>query len=773
MDARVSVTASRSVAVLLVAATVCLAGCAGKFQSSASTSSQTTSTGNSPVGSSQATSTGGSFANFGDVLKGMVATQETASPSALGGDGAVGGTANTKPMIFYGSDAAGRVISTGQAPLTAAPTQPGLRPVAYVDAGVSGAEEGKFQVTFENADINAVARAILGDSLKTNYSIDPRVHGTISMSAQRPVSRNQLLLMLEAALRSQGAVLVHQGGVFRILQASDANGAGDTNVGPDAGSPGFGITALPLENISAEALNKILEGFGAAPGTVRVDAARNLLIVRGTTSERQWLIDTALAFDVDWMRNQSVGIFPVKNGSPEVIISELNQLADPSSVKFQPVSRLNAVLAVSRSKEAIHQVSTWIARLDRQNDYGPRVHVYRLKSADAQKVVAVLKELFVSGAAQTESAASSPGGPTPIARGPGGAAPPPAGAATAKPETAPPGGRLAEAGGAFGGENATTHVRITADVAGNAVIVYADQQDYHPIERAIIDLDHSVSEVAIEAIAAQVTLNDTLNYGVQYFLQGAINFNGSVVPTAVSQLPAGVTAPVSTSTSSTVPAATSVMPLLSPAAPGASLLLGALTNPSVVISALRDVTDVKVLSAPSLVVADNQPALLQVGNQVPVTTGTATSTVTTQSAIVNSVSYVDTGVILRVTPHISRTSEVRLEIEQEVSSVAQNANAQTLTPTISQQKIKSTVMIDSGQTVLLAGLISEQRSQEKTGIPGVIDIPLLGNLASTSQNGSTRSELIIFIKPQIVRNKFDAQRVAQELRRRMPGFNNW
>ena len=183
------------------------------------------------------------------------------------------------------------------------------------------------------------------------------------------------------------------------------------------------MTALPLENISAEALDKILEGFGAPQGSVRIDAARNLLIVRGTTSERQWLIDTALAFDVDWMRNQSVGIFPVRTGSPEVIISELNQMADSSLVKLQAITRLNAILAVARSPQTIRQVQTWIARPDRENDYGPRVHVYRLKSAEARKVVTVLQEVFgVSGGGAGESAASggtATGVATPIARGPG------------------------------------------------------------------------------------------------------------------------------------------------------------------------------------------------------------------------------------------------------------------------------------------------------------------------------------------------------------------
>jgi type II secretory pathway component GspD/PulD (secretin) len=134
---------------------------------------------------------------------------------------------------------------------------------------------------------------------------------------------------------------------------------------------------------------------------------------------------------------------------------------------------------------------------------------------------------------------------------------------------------------------------------------------------------------------------------------------------------------------------------------------------------------------------------------------------------------IDAGVILRVTPHISRTSEVRSDIEQEVSAVQPNANAATLTPTISQQKVKSTVVVDNGQTVLLAGLISQQRNQEKSGIPGVIDVPIFGNILSSSTNTGKRTELIVFVQPRVIRNNTDAQRVAQELRKRMPGFNSW
>ena len=743
-----SLALSRSVVLLCV---TCLAGCADRLAPSQSSSPPAPS--ESRIASV-----------FGDLIRpqGAPASDAARISNAAGGTATANATQSANNAVIYDGSGVNHepiVMDPARSPATSSSSPPSFIQAAYRLSDNNGArvEGDKYRVAFENADIGLVARTVLGELLNANYTIDPRVHGTITLSAQRPLTRTQLLLLLETALRSQGAIMAVQDGTYRIIEATDATAVGSANIGPGAGAVGFGMTALPLENISAEALNKILEGFGAPQGSVRIDAARNLLIVRGTTTERQWLIDTALSFDVDWMRNQSVGIFPVRTGSPDVIISELNQMADTSLVKLQAITRLNAILAVSRSPESIRQVQTWISRLDRDNDYGPRVHVYRLKSAEARKVVTVLKEVFGTSGGAGESTApggTATGAATPIARGPGGE-PPPTPASNQNRADATGGSKASDLGagqlaeGAAGGAK----IRITADVSSNSVVVYANQEDYRRIERAILELDLPSAEVAIEAIAAEVSLNDTLNYGVQFYLQGTANAqkgrSGSIAQISASGLP------------------------LAQAIPGFNAVIGGLGNPTAVINALRDVTDVKILSSPSLVVANNQPALLQVGDQVPVTTGTATSTITTQSAIVNSVSYVDTGIILRVTPHISRTSEVRLDIEQEVSAVEQNANAQTLTPTISQQKVKSTIDIQNGQTILLAGLISQQTSKEKSGIPGVIDIPFLGNALSNSTNGATRKELIIFVKPQVIHNANDAQRAAQELRRRMPGFDNW
>jgi general secretion pathway protein D len=744
------VRASRGVAAAL-AAFLAITGCSQLQKASTSNSPPTPASGPE---------------SFSDLLK---TGNLTANPQPKAANVASGTTdapknANTEPVIYDGTPVGPQQVTPN--PSQPAASREGITNVAYTvaDTGVAPTEDGKFQVTFENADINGVVRAILGDALKSNYLIDPRIHGTISLSTRRPVSSSQLLLLLETALQSQGAIMVHGNDAYRILPSSQVAGVGGTNIGPDAGPQGFGITALPLQNVSAEALNKLLVGFGASPDSVHVDAAHNLLIVRGTTSDRQWFIDTALAFDVDWMRNQSVGVFPISTSSPEEVINELNQLADTSVVKFQPIARLNAVLAVGKSPEVIRQVQAWISRLDRSNNYGPQAHVYRLKIADARRVVSVLKETFGAGGSSPESEQVAPQGglaaaaaaPVPAAAtGPGAASTPIAHGPTGPPPGESRAGEFGLGGGP-GGAGSAEQIRITADPVTNSVVVYASLEQYKAIERAIIGLDRPTPEVAIEAIAAEVTLNDNLNYGVQFFLQSAVKGSpgSGIIPIATSQLSAAGTP-------------------LGQVAAAANFVLGQLSNPAVVINALRDVTDVKVLSSPSLVVADNQAAVLQVGDQIPVTTGTATSVITTQSAIVNSVSYVDTGVILHVTPHVSRTGQVRLDIEQEVSAVEQNANALTLTPTISQQKVKSTVVVDNGQTVLLAGMIQQQGSQEKSGVPGVIDIPLLGNLVSNSTNGAKRTELIIFVKPQVIHDNVDAQEIAQELHRRMPGFSTW
>ncbi len=286
-------------------------------------------------------------------------------------------------------------------------------------------------------------------------------------------------------------------------------------------------------------------------------------------------------------------------------------------------------------------------------------------------------------------------------------------------------------------------VRITADVTNNSLLIYANEGNYRIIEGALRQLDRPPLQVAFDATIAEVTLNDSLTYGVQFFLKssnlGAPPDTGSIINSIGGSV-------------------------LSRVLPGFNILVGSEATPQVILDALHAVTDVKILSNPSLVVTDNGVATLQVGDQVPITTGTAT-VLTGNNAIVNTISYQNTGIILRVVPRIGFNNTVRLDIEQEISNVSNTSATGSLTPTISERKVKSTLSVANGQTVLLAGLISENQNKTRNGIPLLDQLPgRLGDVFSHQNRTVQRTELIIFIRPQIIRDSIDAHLVAEELR---------
>jgi general secretion pathway protein D len=322
-----------------------------------------------------------------------------------------------------------------------------------------------------------------------------------------------------------------------------------------------------------------------------------------------------------------------------------------------------------------------------------------------------------------------------------------------------PGGGDAFGGGFGGGGDASAskgmfqNVRITADTVNNAIVVYANQEDHRIIERAVNDFDRPRLQVAIEATVAEVTLTKDLTYGVQYFLAGnqsgggiGAGFLGAAAQTAAQALAPQV-------------------------APGVNLLLGPQNSPRLILNALNQITSVKVLSSPSIVALDNEPALLEVGNEIPISTGSATILSNSNTPVVNTIQMQNTGVILKVLPHVNGNGTVELEVDQEISAVV-NPQQQTLTPTISDRHVHSTVAVASGQTVLLGGLISDNDQRTKNGIPVLGDIQFLGDLLGNINNSSTRTEIIIFIRPRVIRHSVDARAVTEEFRDKLSTMKN-
>jgi general secretion pathway protein D len=657
-----------------------------------------------------------------------------------------------------------------------------------------------YDLNFENAPIATVAKVILGDVLGIGYTIDPRVQGTITMASVRPIAKADALYVLENALRMSNVALVRdRGGGYRLLPANEAGPGGLDR--PGSAEAGQGISVVPLRYVSAQTVFKLLDAFGVKATTVRPDVGRNTLIITGSGSDRGAAIDTILSFDADWMRGQSVGIFPVRNSSPEPVIAEIEKIMDSgegglsqSMIKFQSIGRLNSILVVSQKPEYLKRAGVWIARLDKSDTEGVNLKAYPLRYGNSKLVVALLNEMLLGGGhgggATLDNASSqiSPGAGISVSSSPGGGAvaalsglPPASGASGAVPTASvsmplntraapgvgaaaggqdyPVGAPLGGGGRPAGGSAILPNVRITADVTNNAVLVYASAESQRVVEQTIRQIDRPQRQIAIEATIAEVTLNDQLNYGVQFFLASR---KGSISNTISGVSSGGSTGGLDLPATAVDVAAGA---LLGRVLPGFNFLIGSENSPRVILDALHGVTDVKVLSNPSLVVLDNQAATLQVGDQVPFSTGTAT-VLTANNTVVNTIDYKNTGIILRVLPRANANGNIVLDIEQEISNVAAGSAA-SLTPTISQRRVKSSIAVTSGQTVLLAGLISETQNRMRQGIPLLDSIPGVGDAFAHQNTQRTRTELILFIRPTVIKDAVDAHVIAEEMRSKM------
>lgn len=499
-------------------------------------------------------------------------------------------------------------------------------------------------------------------------------------------------------------------------------------------------------------------------------------------------------------------------------------------LRIVPIERLNAILAISPQEGYLREARTWIDRLDYGDDQTtPRFFQYYVQNSRATDLAFVLNDLITSAGAGrgvlpqiapggSGSDILSAGGRAPTATRPGGVGSPSDGQMSGQPGggVPPPGltpapgpmagagalggpgqtsqGRTRRFGGRAGGGGAATalrglrgggqtgvreteegletpDIRVVADDKNNALVVYARPRDYRMVEDLIRNLDIVPLQVLIEATIAEVTLNDALRYGLQFFLKSGnsrLIYNNPNT-TGVRGTNANTTntttnlgTDINTNADLGIGTAASLLSVL----PGFNYVLAAGSS-RFILSALSSVTDVNVVSSPQLLVLDHQTAFLQVGDQVPVAVQSAVSILNPGAPIVNSIAFRDTGVILQVTPRVNTTGLVTMEVEQEVSDVVKTTSSNIDSPTIAQRRILSTVIVQDGQTVALGGLIKDSRDETRSGVPVLSDLPLLGPLFRNTTKGRGRTELLVLLTPSVVRSPEQARRVTDELRERM------
>lgn len=579
-----------------------------------------------------------------------------------------------------------------------------------------------FNVVFDQAPVAAIADALLGQTLRRSFRIDPSVQGALTLSLTGRMSEAEALASFDRALRSVNAALVAEGAGYAIVPAAQAS---RLNAPPimarDGGDILAGSAVYQAHSVSAAELARLLEPLAGEGATVRADPAREQLYISGDPTTVNALVRTARSLDVDWLEGKSLQFFPVRHATPADIASEIRQVfGGPdgplgSQIQFIELGRLNGLLVIARSPAGLDRAAEWIQRFDRAPPPAARrLRSIPLANLEADQFVTTLSSLLGTGPAGAPTGDTA-GGQTPPAPGPA-------------PTAGSPAGAGASGAGMAGG------LRLTADARTNSLILLADDAEYRNVLDIVRELDAPPPQVLIEATIAEVTLNDRLRFGVQWFFDDG-DLTGGFSSGANDDA--------------------------APSFPGLSVRYLSL-DVRAVLNALSTVTDVQLISTPRILVLSNESAELQVGDQVPIITQTAVG-LNDDSRIVNSVQYRDTGVVLSVTPRVTESGRMFIQIEQEVSEVSGTTSSEIDSPTIQQRRLSTRIQVEDGQLVVLGGLLRSSRSLGDTGVPYLSRIPALGALFRSRDTTQRQTELVMFLRPTVIRARSDIDAISADM----------
>lgn len=692
------------------------------------------------------------------------------------------------PPVATGQAAQTQALDSVEPPYMAEGSRAVLRPgtgqminsaaAARPAPSLSGASTGSATFNFEGESVHAVVKAILGDMLGQNYVIAPGVSGSVSLATPRPVSPSQALNLLEMVLGWNNARLVYSGGRYNVVPADQAlAGTVAPSTAAASAARGFEVRVVPLKYISATEMKKVLEPYARPNAIVNVDDGRNVISLGGTRAELENYLRTVEIFDVDWLAGMSVGVFPIESGRADRVAGDLEKVfgADsgtPSAgmFRFLPLENANAVLVITPQPRYLEQIQQWLERIDSAGG-APRLFSYELKYIKARELAERLAEVFGAGSGMggdnRQDASLAPGatameldgglgagggrdagsGQLGGSQGMGGGMDSGLGAGGMGSEGMAGGGSMSLPQRGNGNGSVTLEVEgdrvgVSAVEETNTLLLRTTPQAWASIREVIDKLDVMPLQVHIEAQVAEVALEGDLSYGVNWYFENAVNAprseGGAGLPSALGRRIWGD---------------------ISGTAGNAGLgwtFLG--RNAAAVITALDEVTDVRLLQTPSIFVRNNAVATLNVGSKIPVYSVSVSGISDNQFS---QVQYLNTGTILNVRPRVTRDGMVFLDIVQEVSSPEgmPDANGNVR---VNTRRMKTEAAVSAGDTVMLAGLIEDRSSQGSRGVPGLSRLPVIGGLFGTKTQANRRSEVIVLLTPTIVRNPEEARRLTDE-----------
>jgi general secretion pathway protein D len=584
---------------------------------------------------------------------------------------------------------------------------------------------------------------IVGSELKLNYVIDPAVKGSATIMTAGELRRDDLLPLLEAVLRLNGASIVKTGNFYQIVPSTRARQL-PLSVESQAGgetskADPVVMQIIPMRFVSVVEMSKILTPFLSDGGSMVVHEGSNILIITDSSTNVKKLLQLVNVFDADIFHDKRVQVFPLKNGRAKNLIADLQnifagygQSSKDSAIRFVAIDRINSVLAVSSNSSSLSEVAKWIDKLDQPvASVGLHNFVYKVENSDAKNIARLLIEIYGGGRTSQEKLPAMPG--------PGGAMPA-SGAQEPEPEKV--------TSGVLQGD-----IRIVADELNNAVIVQSSAQDYETIKETIQELDRIPRQVLIEAKIYEVKLTGAFSFGISAYLQKRQDST------------------FRTTTASFASSGTSGPSLIV----NSAALIGNYRELVAVLNAQENRSRTRVLSTPSILASDNISAKIQVGDEVPMLTSQGLAgggSVGGTSLFTNTIQNRSTGVILNVTPRINPSGWVTLKIQQEVSQpVAPTSSSAIQSPSISVRSVQTQATVKDGETIAIAGIITESKLQTKNRIPVVGDIPGLGFFFGNTSYSNNRTELVALITPHVIQDLQSAIDVTEELKSTLKGLS--
>jgi len=601
---------------------------------------------------------------------------------------------------------------------------------------------------FDNADIHEVINTV-GDILGLNYIVDPRVTGKVNIHTKGKIAKKDLFAVLESLLKINKFTIIKKGEFYHIVSLQTLKqdylpSQISLNKEELPLTDKFVIQIVPLEFVSAEAIVKTIKPLISSAGLII--PKDNLLILLDSSANINKLLTIIELFDEDVFKQVHMQLYEAENVDVEDIAKDLEAIfqafevsADSpraGGITFVPISRINMLLLVSSNNQFLEKAVQWAAKIDTEvSETTVKIHVYYAQNGKASDIADVLTQVFKGEKKEKKTAFKSK------------LLEKKTDSRKAKPSKRKPvTTRSTVKGGAA--ETVVGEVEIVVDEVNNALVIRATERDYRVVEKTIKKLDIYPKQVLIEVLIAEIRLDDEMKMGVewQYINEIRTGYNYTTTATGVTTLAEEITS-------------------------GLTYVVDKTNRFKATLRAYAAKDRVNILSSPHIIASDNKEATINITEEIPIVSGQVTTT-SAEPVITETVEYRDTGVILKVTPHINDKGLVILDVSQEVSAQSERAATGSSNPIFLKRSAQTSMVVQNGQTVIIGGLIKETWSKGKSGVPVLSRIPLIGALFGYHKKTLNRSELMILLTPHVITSVEEADLITQEFREKLSIIKN-